>query len=143
GVLVRVVEAPPGPEPEAGESHGGVRGRSYRTPQQDDAPFQDPPPLDPEVIEVTDPTHPLYGRRFQVLSISHPPQRPGHVVVAYRGSLRLRIPVRPTEPTPATASRLCTRFTRDALPEPLALLTESPAACPDHRGPSGITAAMA
>jgi hypothetical protein len=33
------------------------------------------------VVEVTDPTHPLYGRRFAVLAISHPPQRPGHVVV--------------------------------------------------------------
>jgi hypothetical protein len=95
------------------------------------------------VIEVTDPTHPLYGRRFQVLSISHPPQRPGHVVVAYRGSLRLRIPVRATEPTPVNASRLCTRFTRDALLELLALLKECPAACADHPGPSGITSPMA
>src|SRR3954454_11710777 len=48
-----------------------------RTTQQHDAPFQNPPPLDPEVIEVTDPAHPLYGRRFQVLSISHPSQPPG------------------------------------------------------------------
>src|SRR5262249_17524052 len=137
GVLVRVVEAPPGPEPEAGESHGGVRGRSYRTTQRDDAPFQDPSPLDPEVIEVTDPTHPLYGRRFQDLSISHPPQRPGHVVVAYRGSLRLRIPVPATEPAPANVARSRPRFTRDSLLEFLALCKEFQATCVDHPGPSG------
>src|SRR5262249_29935278 len=143
GVLVRVVEAPPGPEPEAGESHGGVRGRSYRTPQQDDAPFQDPPPLDPEVVEVTDPTHPLYGRRFQVLSISHPPQRPGHVVVAYRDSLRLRIPLQATDRTPDNAARSRTRFTRVALLELLALCKECPAACANHQGRSGTASPMA
>src|SRR5262249_55623986 len=142
GVLVRVVEAPPGPEPEAGESHGGVRGRSYRTPQQLDAPVQNPPPLDPEVIEVTDPTHPLYGRRFQVLSISHPPQGPGHVVVAYRSSLRLRIPVPATDRTPDSAARSSTKFTRDALLDLLALWKEDPAACADHPGPSGTISPM-
>ena len=95
------------------------------------------------MIEVTDPAHPLYGRRFQVLSISHPPQRPGHVVVAYRGSLRLRIPVPATEPTPVNATRPRTRFTRDALLELLALLKECQAACTDHRGPSGTTSPTA
>ena len=92
---------------------------------------------------MTDPTHPLYGRRFQVLSISHPPQGPGHVVVAYRGSLRLRIPVPATEPTPVHASRLRTRFTRDALLELLALLKECHTACADHQGPSGTASPMA
>jgi hypothetical protein len=95
------------------------------------------------VIEVTDPTHPLYGRRFHVLSVSHPPQHPGHVVVAYRGSLRLRIPVQATEPTPVNATRPRTRFTRDALHELLALLKECQAACADHRGPSGTASPMA
>src|SRR6202030_4144077 len=70
-----------------------VAGDLDRATQQHDAPFHNPPALDPEEIEWTDPPHPLYGRRFQVLSISQPPQRPGHVVVAYRSFLRLRIPV--------------------------------------------------
>jgi hypothetical protein len=89
------------------------------------------------VIEVTDPTHPLFGRRFPVLSISHPPQRPGHVVVAYRGSLRLRIPVLATNRSPDNAGRRRTKFTRDTLLELLALLTEYQAPCADHPGPSG------
>ena len=95
------------------------------------------------MIEVTDPTHPLYGRRFQVLSISHPPQRPGHVTVAYRGSLRIRIPVQATDRSSDNAPRSRTRFTRDALLELLALLKECPAACADHQGPSGTVSPMA
>jgi hypothetical protein len=94
------------------------------------------------VIEVTDPTHPLYGRRFQVLSISHPPQRPGHFVVAYRGSLRLRIPVLATDRTPDNAARSRTKFTRDTLLELLALLKEYQAACADHPGLSGAISPM-
>ena len=86
---------------------------------------------------MTDPTHPLYGRRFQALSISHPPQRPGPVVVAYRGSLRLRIPVPATEPDPDNAARSRPRFTRHSLLEFLALWKECPAPCVDHLGPSG------
>ena len=94
------------------------------------------------MIEVTDPTHPLYGRRFQVLSISHPPQRPGHIVVAYHGSLRLRIPVPATEPAPDNAAPSRPKFTRDSLLELLALLKEDPAACADHPAPSGTISPM-
>jgi hypothetical protein len=114
-----------------------------RTTQQHDAPIQNPPQPDPEAIEVTDPTHPLYGRRFQVLSISHPPQRPGHIVVAYRGSMRLRVPVRATDLTADIASRPRTKFTRDALLELLALMKECQAPCPGHQGQSGTASPMA
>jgi len=57
---------------------------------------------------VTDPAHPLFGRRFRVLSISHPPQAPGHVVVAYRDFMRLRLPVRATDLSPGSAASLRT-----------------------------------
>ena len=109
----------------------------HRTTQQHDATVQNPPQFDPELIEVTDPAHPLYGRRFQVMSISHPPQHPGHVIVAYRDCLRLRIPVQATERNPDNATRSRTRFTRDALLELLALLKECPTECADLHGPSG------
>ena len=95
------------------------------------------------MVEVTDPTHPLSGRRFQVLSIRHPPQHPGHVIVADRVSMRLRIPVQATNRSSNVASRPRTRFTRDALLELLALLKECPAACADHHGPSGTASPMA
>ena len=86
---------------------------------------------------MTDPTHPLYGRRFPVLSISHPPQRPGHVIVAYRGFMRLRLPVQATSLTAANGRLLRTTITRAALLDLLALLKECEGTCTDHPGASG------
>jgi hypothetical protein len=86
---------------------------------------------------VTDPTHPLYGRRFQVLSISHPPQGPGHVVVAYRDFMRLRIPVPATDLVSGNLSLPRTTLTRAAVLELLALLKECEHPCPGPRGQSG------
>ena len=86
---------------------------------------------------MTDPSHPLYGRRFPVLSISHPPQRPGHVVVAYRGFMRLRLPVPATSLNADNGRPLRTTFTRVALLELLALLKECEGTCTDHPGMSG------
>ena len=92
---------------------------------------------DPEEVEVTDPTHPLYGRRFPVLSISHPPQRPGHVIVAYRDFMRLRLPVQVTSLTRDTGRRLRTTFTRAALLELFALTKECEGSCTDPPSASG------
>jgi hypothetical protein len=86
---------------------------------------------------VTDPSHPLYGRRFPVLSISHPPQGPGHVVVAYRSFMRLRLPVPATSLSPDHRRGLRTTFTRVALLELLALLKECDGTCTSHPGASG------
>jgi hypothetical protein len=86
---------------------------------------------------VTDPSHPLYGRRFRVLSISHPPQRPGQVIVAYREGMRLRIPVLATNMVPGNATLPRSKLTRDALLDLLALVKEGEGSCPDHRSGSG------
>ena len=86
---------------------------------------------------MTDPTHPLYGRRYPVLSISHPPQRPGHVLVAYRGFMRLRLPVPATSLTADTGRRLRTTFTRAALLELVALTKECEGPCTDPPSASG------
>ena len=67
-----------------------------RTRPFHDAPFHNPPQSLPEEIEVTDPTHPLFRRRFAVVSISRPPHGSGHVLVAYRDGMQLRIPVAST-----------------------------------------------
>jgi hypothetical protein len=86
---------------------------------------------------VTDPTHPLYGHHFLVLSISHPPQRPGHVIVAYRDFMRLRIPVQATSLIADNGRRLRTTITRAALLELVALAKECEGTCTDHPGASG------
>src|SRR5262249_2086330 len=116
--------------PEAGETSAGGHDPGCRTTQQHDAPFQNPPEAPPDEIEVTDPSHPLFGRRFTVVSVSHPPQRPGHVVVAYRDFMRLRIPVPATSLAGEAVARLRTPFTRAALLDLLALLKECEAPCP-------------
>ena len=86
---------------------------------------------------MTDPTHPLYGRRFRVLSISHPPQRSGHVVVAYRDAMRLRIPVSATNLASDHSPPLRTKLTRAALRDLLALVPEGEVPCPARRAISG------
>ena len=91
----------------------------------------------PDEIEVTDPTHPLFGRRFPVVSVSHPPQRPGHVVVAYRGFMHLRIPVPATNLVPDSGAPFRTQLTREAILALLALLKECEDPCPAHPGTSG------
>ena len=88
---------------------------------------------------MTDPSHPLYGRRFPVVSISHPPQSPGHVVVAYRDFMRLRLPVPATNLAAVPAAVLRTKLTTAALRELLALLKECEGSCPNDPEPSGAS----
>ncbi len=88
---------------------------------------------------MTDPTHPLFGRRFRVVSISHPPHRPGHVTVAYREGMRLRIPVPATNLVLSNTAATRTKLTRAALIDLLSLVKECAASCPDQRSVSGAS----
>lgn len=71
---------------------------------------------------MTDPTHPLYGRRFPVHSVSHPPHGYGHVVVVYREHIRLRLPLAATDLVPGRPASRPTKFTAEAIQELLALV---------------------
>ena len=86
---------------------------------------------------MTDPTHPLFGRRFPVLSVTRPPGRPGHVLVAYRHGTRLRIPVPATDLAPRAPALPRTKLTRAALLDLLSLVKECEGSCPDRRSASG------
>lgn len=86
---------------------------------------------------MTDPTHSLFGRRFQVLSMTHPPGGPGHVLVAYRHGTRLRIPVSATDLAPDAPPPPRTKLTRAALLDLLSLVQECDGSCPDQRSASG------
>lgn len=86
---------------------------------------------------MTDPTHPLFGRRFRVLSISHRPGSAGHVVVAYRQQMRLRIPLPATNLCTGHTSLPRTKFTSEALLDFLRLVKECEGRCPDHPSESG------
>src|SRR5215208_2845779 len=78
----------------------------------------------PEEVEVTDHTHPLFGRRFKILSVHDAPGLVGHVLVSHRGHMRIRIELRATNlaPSPPLAPP-ATKLTSQAVVE-LAQLTE-------------------
>ena len=81
-------------------------------------------PVLAEEIEVTDPTHPLFGRRFPILSLHDSSRSAGHVLVSYRGYMALRIELRATSLAPSPRPELpATKLTSQAVRE-LARLAE-------------------
>jgi hypothetical protein len=88
---------------------------------------------------VTDPTHPLFGRHFQLIAIFAPLQTPGHVLVAYRQQMVLSIPLLATNlslPRPG----LATKLTSQALTELMSLAEECEVlSCPTDPKTSGGT----
>ncbi|MGD9715071.1 MAG: hypothetical protein AB7V46_23885 [Thermomicrobiales bacterium] len=84
---------------------------------------------------MTDPTHPLFGRRFTVRHITHPPGHPGYVFVVYRQTLTLRIPLTATDAHPWPLAKTRTKWTPEAVADLLALFPEVPNPCPHD--PSG------
>jgi hypothetical protein len=67
---------------------------------------------------VTDQTHPLFGRRFQVLSVSTPLNTSGHVFVRYREKAVLQIPITATNLAPSPITTRTTELTQLKLNSP-------------------------
>ncbi len=72
------------------------------------------------MVEVVDPTHPLFGRRFPCARTSTPLTGPGFVWVVYRDFMQLRIPLGSTSLVPAHP-RVRTTYTAQAIADLLAL----------------------
>src|SRR6266849_9380673 len=70
----------------------GCSDRYYRTSTQLNTPVNNPPVDDPTEVEVIDPTHPLFGRRFALLSTRPRPHSVGYIFVVYRSTMVLRLP---------------------------------------------------
>jgi hypothetical protein len=87
-------------------------------------------------VEVTDPTHPLFGRRFPVLSISSPPNASGYVDVAYREYMTLRIPKHATNLVPVW-STLQTKLTVAAVKQLICVAEEGKVLCQHNLKTSG------
>src|SRR5713101_5998815 len=89
-------------------------GRCYRTIPQLNTLFNNPEEENRTEIEVTDPTHPLFGRRFALISVSSPLQGAGCAFVSYREYMVLRLPVASTT---LALSRpvISTKLTADAI----------------------------
>ena len=87
-------------------------------------------------IEVTDPTHPLFGRHFPLRSPY--PQQPqaDHLFVAYQEWMVLRIPRAVTNLLPQPP-RLSTTLTSHAITELIALAEQCEVLCRTSPEPSG------
>ena len=91
-------------------------------------------------IEVTDPTHPLFGRRFPILSAR--PQAPTatHVFVTYQGFMVLRIPRAATNLL-APLPRVSTTLTSHAITDLISLAEQCEVLCRTSPGPYGSPSA--
>lgn len=107
------------------------------TNQQLNTPFKNPLKDGVTEIEVTDPTHPLFGRRFSILSIStSQPDSAGHVLVSYREYMSLRISFLSTNLAPPRSAGQ-TKLTLDALTDLISLAEQCEVLCPANPQKSG------
>jgi hypothetical protein len=95
-----------------------------RTIEQLTTPFQNPDPQaakesteETTEIEVTDPSHPLFGRHFRVHSVSASSRRSGQVWVVYRRDILLRLPVSATQLAPPRPFTRSVKLTAAAVQE--------------------------
>lgn len=81
--------------------------------------------------------HPLFGRRFAVISISTPRGGgAGHVVVVYQGHMRLRIPLSATQLS-LPKQYLGTKLTLESVTDLVTLATECEVLCQSNPVKSG------
>jgi hypothetical protein len=79
-------------------------------------------------IEVTDPRHPLFGRRFEVFSLGTSARSTGFVTVIYRDPIRLRIPLSATHLAPPRQGPV-SKFTLAAVTELVTLAQQGEWLC--------------
>ncbi len=122
-----------------GECSSGWYGRYYRTIEHLHTPVNHPPVDDPTEVEVTDPTHPLFGRRFALLSTRPRPHSVGYIFVAYRNTMVLRLPHAATSLVAAPPeSESMTKLTSHAVTELMSFAEQCEGLCPATQPNSGI-----
>src|SRR5215471_5939842 len=102
-------------------------------------PINNPSVDDPTEVEVTDPTHPLFGRRFALLSTRPRPHSVGYIFVAYRDTMVLRLPHAATSlvaSPPESEPR--TKLTSHAVTELISFAEQCEVLCPATQRNSGI-----
>ena len=101
-------------------------------------PVNNPPGDDPAEVEGTDSSHPLYGRRFALLSTSPRPHSVGYLFVAYRDTMVLRIPQAATSlVTLPLESQPLTKLTSHAITELISFAEQCEVLCPAIQPNSG------
>ena len=111
----------------------------YRTTEHLNTPVNNPPGDDLAEVEVTDPGHPLFGRRFVLLSTRPRPHSVGYIFVCYRDTMVLRIPQAATSlVTPPPAAQLLTKLTSHAITELISCAEQCEVLCPATQPNSGL-----
>ena len=105
-----------------------------RTRPQVDTPSKNPVV---EEIEVIDPAHALFGRRFAIASVIRHGREPSNVLVRYRENILLRIPLAATTLSTAFAIKTCTKLSLAAVDELVELANACEALCQEDRETSG------
>jgi hypothetical protein len=115
----------------AADSRGSSVISSCCTTHQVNTPLNhQEPEAPPEEVEVTDPTHPLFGHRFEILSVHDAPGLVGHVHVSHRGHMRIRIELRATNLAPsAPPTPPATKLTSQAVIELAQLMRQLAERC--------------
>ena len=75
-------------------------------------------------MEVTDPAEPLFGRRFEVVSIARGDEAVAHVFVRYCDDIVLRVPLRSTSLSPLVDHTPRGKLSPSSVEEFLALVKE-------------------
>src|SRR5215831_14511270 len=118
---------------------GGAHAQCGRTIEHLNTPVNNPSVDDPTEVEVTDPAHPFFGRRFVLLSTRPRPHSVGYIFVAYRDTMVLRLPQGATSlgaSAPESAPR--TKLTSHAVTELISFAEQCEVLCPATQPNSGI-----
>lgn len=89
-------------------------------------------------VEVNDPTHPLFGKRFTILSIPRHSKGPNNILVRYKEAMVLQIPLAATTLATLTTYQIRTKLNLPAVNELLAIAKDCEALiCPSALEVSG------
>jgi len=116
-----------------------MRSRSQQTTEHLHTPVNNPSTDDLTEVEITDPGHPLFSRRFVLLSTRPRPHSMGSIFVAYRDTMVLRIPQTATHlVAPPPESAPMSQLTSHAITARISLAEQCEVLCPATQPNSGI-----
>jgi hypothetical protein len=102
-----------------------------------DTPIADGDLSGAEEIEVTDPRHPLYGRRFRLLTVTSGVRSAQLARVVYRPDIFLLLPISVTSLHPPTTRSVPTKLCLEALEDLLRVTAEREEECQSTPTTSG------
>src|SRR3954469_25829227 len=121
----------------AGTYDADFASQSRRATTHRDTPIADGDLSGAEEIEVTDPRHPLYGRRFRLLTVTSGVRSAQLARVVYRPDIFLLLPISVTSLHPSTTRSVPTKLCLEALEDLLRVTAEREEECQSTPTTSG------